>query len=282
MLPRPVPSAEEEGGSGEDGDDGADDDGLGIEPIAGLALVQHVLQGADGKHQEAHAHPIGLDVGNRPARQIPDREEKGEHADGDVDVEHHAPGIGLGEIAAERGTDHRRDHDAEPENGERLPVPLAREGVEQDPLAQGNERRAEHALGQAEQHHAFEIPRHAAKGGRQDKARDREQQKPSPPKPAGEIAGERHHHGGGHDVRGQDPGDLIGRGGKGAEHVGDRDVHDRYVEHFEHRGEHHGDDKRDRRTFGVNLGETRARRHGRGFALAAPVPGAPGRGHCAP
>jgi hypothetical protein len=103
---------QEEGGAGEDGDDGAGDDRLGVEPIAGLALVEHVLQGADGKHEKRHPHPVGLDVGNRPARQVAYREEKGEHADGDVDVEHHAPGIGLGEIAAERGTDHGRDHDA--------------------------------------------------------------------------------------------------------------------------------------------------------------------------
>ena len=55
----------------------------------------------------------------------------------DVDVEHHAPGIGLGQIAAERGTDHRRHHDAETENGERLAVPFAREGVEQDAWLKG-------------------------------------------------------------------------------------------------------------------------------------------------
>ena len=57
-----VPAAEEEGGAGEDGDDGADDDGLGIEPVAHLALVEDVLQRADGEHQKSHAHPVGLDV----------------------------------------------------------------------------------------------------------------------------------------------------------------------------------------------------------------------------
>jgi hypothetical protein len=126
-------------------------------------------------------------------------------------------------------------------------MPLARERIEQNSLAQGHERCTEHALGQAEQHHALEVPRHAAQGRGDDEARDGEQEKPAPAKPGREIAGKRHHHGGGHDVGGQHPGDLIGRGGKGAEHVGHRHVDDRHVEHFEHRGEHHGDDERERR-----------------------------------
>ena len=47
---RPAVQGAEEGGPGEDGDDTAGDDRLGVEPIAGLALVEHVLQGTDGKH----------------------------------------------------------------------------------------------------------------------------------------------------------------------------------------------------------------------------------------
>ena len=76
-----------------------------------------------------------------------------------------------------------------------------------------------------------------------------------PPEPVGEIAGERHHHGGGDDVGGQHPGDLVGRGGEGAEHMRDRHVDDGHVEHFEHRGQHHGDDERDRRTLGMQARE---------------------------
>ena len=99
-----------------------------------------------------------------------------------------------------------------------------------------------------------------------------------PPEPGGEIAGERHHHGGGDDVGGQHPGDLVGRGGKGAEHMRDRHVDDGHVEHFEHRGQHHGDDERDRRTFGMRLGRDRARRLGGGWpALAALSAAALGR-----
>ena len=69
----------------------------------------------------------------------------------------------------------------------------------------------------------------------------------APAEPRGEIAGERHHHGGGDEIRGEHPGDLIGGGAEGAEHVRDRHAHDGDVEHFEDRGEHDGDDEGDRR-----------------------------------
>ena len=184
-------------------------------------------------------------------RQIADRHQQREHADRHVDVEHRAPGIGLGEIAAERGPHHRRHHDAETENGQRLAGAVAREDIEQDGLAQGHERRAEHALRQAEQHHALEVPRQAAQGRGGDEADNGGEQKPPSPEPFGEIAGERHHHGGGDDIRGQHPGDLVGGRAERAQHMRDRHVDDGDVEHFQHRGQHHGDDERDRRPFGT-------------------------------
>ena len=50
----------------------------------------------------------------------------------------------------------------------------------------------------------------------------------------------------------------------------DRHVDDGDVEHFQHRGQHHGDDERDRRPFGMRLGEgDRARRLGGRFASLA-------------
>ena len=110
---------------------------------------------------------------------------------------------------------------------------LLGEGVEQDGLAQRHERRAAHALRQAEHHHAFEIPGEAAQRRGDHEADDGEEQEAAPPEPGGEIAGERHHHGGGDEIRGEHPGDLIGRGAEGAEHVRDRHAHDGDVEHFE-------------------------------------------------
>ena len=105
-----------------------------------------------------------------------------------------------------------------------------------------------------------------------DEADDGDEQEPPAPEPGGEIAGERHHHGGGDDIRGEHPGDLVGRRAERAQHMRDRHVDDGHVEHFEHRGQHHGDDERDRRPFGMQArrGGRRTRRlGGRLSALAA-------------
>ena len=101
-----------------------DDDEARVEPVAHLALIEHKLERADGEHQQPHADPVGLDVLDGSLRQITDRHQQRDKADGDVDVEHHAPGIGLGQIAAERRADHGRYHDAETEDGERLAGPV--------------------------------------------------------------------------------------------------------------------------------------------------------------
>ena len=259
-----------------------DDDDAGVEPVARLALVEDVLQRADGEHQQSHAHPVGLHVLDRSFRQIADGHQQGKNAERHVDVEHHAPGIILGEVAAERGADHRRHHDAHAEDRQRLAVPTARKGIEQDRLAQRHQRRAEHALGQAEHHHALQAPRHAAQRRGHDEADNGGQQEPPSPKPFGEIAGQRHHHGGGDDVRRQHPGDLVRRGGKGAEHVRDRHVDDGHVEHFEHRGQHHGDHESDRRTHEGRFGRNRGGRRSGRLALAALAGAALGAAHCWP
>ena len=78
---------------------------------------------------------------------MPHGEQQGEQADRHIDVEHGPPDEGVGQPAAEDGPEHRGDHDAQAKNGERLPMLLSREGIEQDGLAQGHERRAANALG---------------------------------------------------------------------------------------------------------------------------------------
>ena len=100
---------------------------------------------------------------------------------------------------------------------------------------------------EAEDHHAFEVPGEAAQRRGDHEADDGEDQEAAPAESRGEIAGERHHHGCRHEIRGEHPGDLIGGGAEGAEHVRDRHAHDGDVEHFEDRREHDGDDEGDRR-----------------------------------
>ena len=181
------------------------------------------------------------------SRQVAHGEQQREQPDRHIDVEHRAPHEGVGEPSSEGRSEDRRHHDAEAENGERLAVLLFREGVEQDGLAQGHERRAANALRQPEDHHAFEVPREAAQCRGDHEADDGEDQEAAPSEPRGEIAGERHHHGGRHEVRGEHPGDLIRGGAERAEHMRDRHAHDGDVEHFQDRGQHDGDDERCRR-----------------------------------
>src|SRR3546814_6388235 len=64
----------------------------------------------------------------------------------------------------------------------------------------------------------------AAQPRRDREADDRDLHQPLASESAGEPAGERRHDRGGDDVRGQYPGDLIGRGRHTAAHVRQRDV----------------------------------------------------------
>jgi hypothetical protein len=59
------------------------------------------------------------------------------------------------------------------------------------------------------------------------------------------MAGQRHDHGGRHEIRGKHPIDLVGRRAEAAEHVRRGHAHDGDVEHFEDRGEHDGHNERD-------------------------------------
>ncbi len=133
-----------------------------------------------------------------------------------------------------------------------------------------------------EDHHALQIPGHAAQGRGQHEAANGEHQQPPAAEPGGEIAGERHHHGGRDEIGGQDPGDLVGGGAERAQHMRERHVDDGDVEHFEDRGQHDGDHQRDRRTLERFLGGDRAWRRGGRLALASLPAPALGAAHCDP
>ena len=120
------------------------------EPVVFLALVEHDLQAACPNDEEAKADVVEgsnlgvLDVG-RVVDEAGDHED-GERADGDVDVEGVAPGVGVGEPASEGGAEHRRDDDAESVGGHRLGTFGGRKAFEQDGLRQRLQRAASCAL----------------------------------------------------------------------------------------------------------------------------------------
>src|SRR6267154_935726 len=81
------------------------------EPVVLLALVEDDLEaaGPDDEGGEAVAVERG-DFGFADVSRIEDEavdQEEGEDADGDIDVEGVAPGVGVGEPAAEGGTKDR-------------------------------------------------------------------------------------------------------------------------------------------------------------------------------
>ena len=86
-----------------------------------------------------------------------DHEER-EHADGDVDVEGVAPGVGVGEPAAEGGAEDGGDDDAEGEDGHGGSAFGGREAFEQDGLRERLQRAAAGALDDAGEQHEGERP----------------------------------------------------------------------------------------------------------------------------
>ena len=190
-------------------------------------------------NQSSFAVPFACRLGQK-CRQA----EEGKDADRQVDVEDIAPAIGLGQPAAEHGpqdgTGHHRD--APKRHGGSLP--LLRIDVEQDGLRERDERRAEHALQDPEQHDLDQRLRHAAQHRGDGEAGDGEEEEPLEPEPSGEVAGRRRHDRGGDDVRGQHPGDLVLTGRDATLHVGQRHVGDGRVERLHEGGEDHADGDR--------------------------------------
>ena len=227
------------------GDNRLDEDFARAEPVQQLAAVEHQLQRADRDAQSAKAEPIELRAGVvRRLRQKDDDADEVENADRQVDVEHVAPAVILGQPAAEHRTQHRSDHhaDAEQRHGEALALPrIARE---QNRLRERNQRSAERALHDPEQHDLVERLRHAAQHRRDSEAGDRHQEKTLEPEPAGEKSGRRRHDGGGDDIRRQHPGDLVLTRRDAALHVRQRDVGDRRIERLHQRRQNDADGQR--------------------------------------
>ena len=121
------------------------------EPVGVAAAVEHQLQRADAERQHGEAEEIETARALGDARQIGGHAEEGEDADRQVDEEHPAPVEAVGQPAAQRRPDDRADHDAGAPDGHGLAVALLRIDVEQEGLRQRHDRRAEHALQQAEQ-----------------------------------------------------------------------------------------------------------------------------------
>ena len=113
-----------EGRRADEGYDRQGDDEFRLEPVLLLPLVQHDLEGADpdgkqGKAPEIHAGGGAPDVGG--IREEEEQHHQADDPDGEIDVEHPAPGVGIGDPAPQRRPENRRGQDARGPEGHRLP-----------------------------------------------------------------------------------------------------------------------------------------------------------------
>ena len=185
----------------------------------------------------AEADPVEphVEVGMR-ARHEEQQAERGEDAEGQVDVEDEAPVVHLGQVAAEGRADDRAHHDADAPDRHRLAALLHRVDVHHRRLRQRHQRGAEHALQQAEHHHLVQRLRGAAQHGGDGEADQAGDEQVFAAEAGRHPADRRGHDRRGGDVAGQDPGDLVIGRRQAALHVGQRDIGDRLVERLHQRG----------------------------------------------
>ena len=149
-----------------------------------------------------------LDV-RRVVDEAADHEDR-EHADGDVDVEGVAPGVGVGEPAAERGAEHGSDDDAEGEDGHGRAAFARREAFEQDGLRERLKCAAACSLDDAREQNEAESRRGSAGeagDGEDDDAGDEEALAAEAER---EPVGGRKDDGVGDEVAGEHPGGFVG------------------------------------------------------------------------
>ena len=216
---------------------GLDDDLARGEPVLVVAAVQHHLQCTDPGAEYDEAEPIeaqmALVVGVVHEQQ---QAECGEQAERQVDIEHVAPVVHLGEIAAESRAEDRAYHHAHAPDRHGEAAPLHRIDVEQDRLRQRHQGGAANALQQAEHDDLFQRLRRTAHHGGDGETDDADDEQPLATEACGEPAHRRGHDRRGGDVGGEHPGDLVVARREAALHVGKCDVGDGLVERLQQGG----------------------------------------------
>ena len=127
---------------GHDEDDG---DGLRVEPVVAVAFFEEVLQSAEPHHEQSDPPPIdllALRLGQLAVLRddfLVLMDEGGHHReaedpDRDVDVENPGPRVVVHDVAAQRGTDGRAQHDGHREERHGHPLLFGGEGLAQNGL----------------------------------------------------------------------------------------------------------------------------------------------------
>jgi hypothetical protein len=202
-----------------------------IEPVLQLAAVEQQLQGADPQAQREKSDDVERLAMDAAAVTDEDEEAKRtQQTDRQVDVEHPAPAVFLGQPAAECRPHDRPADRADAEHRHRVPVPLRWVDLQQGGLRQRDEASSSDPLQGAKRHQFAEAGGGAAQRRGDGEADDRGEEDVFDAEPAGEPAGQRHHDRGADDVRGQGPGDLVEGGRETSLNVRQGDVENRIVE----------------------------------------------------
>jgi len=219
-MPDPTDEGEDERG------DGPADPG-GAEPVVLLALVEDDLEAAGPDAQKAEADVVeGADFGVPDVGWVVDEpgdEDDGEKADGDIDVEGIAPTECIGKPAAEGGTEHRGEHDAQAVGGHGHGTFGDGKAFEKDGLGEGLQGSAACSLEDAGEQDDAEGGGGSAKEGGDGEDGDADEEKALAAEAAGKPVGGGEDDGVGDQVGGEDPGGFRVGGRERAGDVGQGD-----------------------------------------------------------
>jgi hypothetical protein len=194
-----------------------------------------------------HPKPDPIESQRRVApRLLQEQPQSGDRHDAErqIDEEHPAPIVDVGQIAAERRAQDRPDHHAHPPDRHGRAALLDRIEVEHGRLRQRHQRRPERALQESEHHHLGERFGEPAQHRSDGEAGETGEEQVLAAEARREPADRRGEDRGRNDIRSEHPGDLVERRRKRALHVGQRDVGDGVVERL-HQGRDHGADRDD-------------------------------------
>ena len=214
-------------------------------PVFALPGVEHHLQHAEAEGEKADAPQVdatGLVLADvvRIVHEGADHHH-GDHADRQVEVEDPAPGIVVGDPAAERGAEDGREDDAQSKGRHGRAVLLGWKRLQQDGLRQGLQSSAGEALQDAEEDQRFQAGGHAAQQRGHSESDDAREQHVATSEAVGQPSRHGQDDGVGDEVGGHHPGAFFDGGAHVPGDVGNGDVDHRGVEDLHERRQHDGD-----------------------------------------
>ncbi len=217
---------------------------VGREPVQPLAAVEEELQAAQAHGDAGEAPAVDAALGLRQVGRILQEgggQEEGHQAHRHVDPVDPGPAPVVRDPAAHQGAEDGAEDHADGEDRRGHALLLLGEGLHGDGLAHGHHGAAGEPLDDPEEDLGPEARREAAGEAGQGEGGQAEEVEALAPEVAAQPARDGQDDGVGHQVAGDDPGDLLGPGGVGPLHVGQGDVHHRGVEHLHEGAQHRGE-----------------------------------------